>query len=116
MNNTKHHLSEPSGRTPVDLIPTFPFQEVKGAQKATGGGYFRITIPNKLGKLIPWKIDETGDVAQHQVSKDLRMLVFQPLHEEIWVKNDRLAGVRHLLGDQNTAFCPADNKRNTFIG
>lgn len=115
MSNTKHHLSEPS-EGQMAPIPTFPFQEVKGPKKATGGRYFRIRIPNKLGKLIPWKIDETGDVAQHQVSKDLRMLVFQPLHKEIRVKNDRLAGVRRLLGDEHTAFCPPDNKRNKFIG
>lgn len=95
---------------------TFPLQEVEGAQKATGSRGFRIRIPNKLCKLIPWKVDETGDVAQDQISEGLRLLMFQPLHEEIRVKDDRPAGVRHFLGDDHAAFCPANKKRNTVNG
>lgn len=44
---------------------TFPLQEVEGAQKAAGGRDFGIRIPSKLGKLIPWKVYETSDIAKY---------------------------------------------------
>lgn len=97
------------------MFLTFPLQEVEGAQKATGGRDFRIRIPSKLCKLIPWKVDETSDTAKYQISEDLRVLMFQPLHKKIRVKDYRLAGVRHFLGDEYTAFCPTNKKRNTVI-
>lgn len=44
---------------------TFPLQEVEGAQKATCSRDFGIRIPSKLGKLIPWKVYETSDIAKY---------------------------------------------------
>lgn len=54
---------------------TFPFEEVEGAQKATGRGNSRLTLSRELGKLIPWKIDQSGDIAEYQIRKSLWMLM-----------------------------------------
>lgn len=42
--------------------------------------------------------------------------MFQPLHKKIRVKDDRLAGVRHILGDEYTAFRPTNKKRQMIVG
>lgn len=85
---------------------TFPFQEVEGAQEATCSGYFRFRISCELGKLFPWKINESSDIAEYQISEDLRMLMSQPLHKEVWVKDHRLASTWLFLADKHTAFSP----------
>lgn len=95
---------------------TFPFQEVEGAQKATCSGYFRFRISCELGKLIPWKIYESSDIAEYQIGENLRMLVSQSLHKEVWVKYHRLASIWLLLADKHTAFSPPvkENEESWF--
>lgn len=51
------------------------FQEVEWAQKATGSGDFRLTVPRELGKLIARQVYELGDIAEDQIGEGLWVLV-----------------------------------------
>lgn len=92
---------------------TFPFQEVEGAEKATGGGHPRLRLSGELGKLISGKVYESSDIAQYQFRENLWMLMSQPLHKEVWVKDHGLACVWLFLPDKHTAFCPPIKEKQT---
>lgn len=47
----------------ADGILTFPFQEVKWAQKAAGGGHPRLALSGELRKFSPWEVNESSDIA-----------------------------------------------------
>lgn len=80
------------------------FQEVEWAQKATGSGDFRLTIPRELGKLIARQVHESGDIAEDQIGEGLWVLVSQSLHKEVRVKYHWLACVWLFVAGKHTAF------------
>lgn len=63
-------------------------------------------LPGELSELIPWEVYVSSDIAQHHVREGLRVLMSQPLHKEVRVKDHRLAGVRLFLAGKHTASCP----------
>ncbi len=73
------------------------------AQEATGGGHSRLTLSDELGKLNPWKVYESSQIAKYQIREGLWMLMSQSLHEEVWVKDHRLAGL--FMAVKHTALC-----------
>lgn len=80
------------------------FQEVEWAQKATGSGDFRLTVPRELGKLIPWQVYQSGDIAEDQIGEGLWVLVSQSLHKEVRVKYHWLACVWFFVAGKHAAF------------
>ena len=67
------------------------------------GGQPRLSVSCELGELIAGQVDETSDITENYVRKGLRSVVSQPLHEEVRIEDDGLAGARRLLTDHNTA-------------
>ena len=67
------------------------------------GGQPRLGVPGELGELIAGKVDEASDITENYVGEGLRSVVSQPLHEEVRVEDDGLAGARRFLTDHNTA-------------
>lgn len=102
---SKTHLKE-CDHAAASVDRTFTFQEVEGAQKGAGRGYFRLTISCELGELIPWKVYESSDTAEYQIREVLWVLMSQPLHKKVGVKDHRLACIWLFLAGKHTAFCP----------
>lgn len=80
------------------------FQEVEWAQKTTGSGDFRLTVPRKLGKLIARQVYESGDIAEDQIGEGLWVFVSQSLHKEVRVKYHWLACVWLFVAGKHAAF------------
>lgn len=84
---------------------TFPFAEVEGAQKPGGRRHLRHQLSSQLGELVPWQIYEPSNITKHQIRENLRMLMPEPLHKEVRVKDHRLVRVWFFVTEEHAAIC-----------
>lgn len=96
---------------------TFAFEEVERTEEtsvSTCRGLGSL-LAKELGKLRPRKIDQSSDVAEHQLQENIWALVAEFLHKKVRIEDDRWsAGTRASRGfltiDHHAAHCSSGDR------